>query len=122
MEKGEVFSNHPLCSWEEENTVYLYFQSQWVLERSFLREWCRLVSVSPFPPIEKRVVEQRTSQLIQEGVLQPEQAQAIVCASEKSISFVSDPPLYSTFISLEAQPSLLACIVYRLHSGIITFK
>ena len=82
------FPTTPLCRFEN----LFYLQRYWVQETLFIKSLLRMIEFSPTLKIEAFKVQERLNVLQNEKKLLPEQAQAILAASQQSLTIISGGP------------------------------
>lgn len=78
----------PLCQWRN----LIYFQRNWFYESYFLEQMQRLETSSPSISLDLQKIQEQVHSLEKQGLLLPEQAQAIVTSSQKTISLICGGP------------------------------
>lgn len=78
----------PVCRWRN----LTYFQRNWYYESLFLEQVRRLKSSSPSFPLDLQKIKEQVNALEKQGLLLPEQAQAIVTSSQQTISLICGGP------------------------------
>jgi exodeoxyribonuclease V alpha subunit len=84
--------SRPLCHFRSKSSHFLYFQRHWIEESQVIQDLNRLEKHPPSIKVEEDVFSKKLEILVEKRILLPEQASAVACSCQQSLTLISGGP------------------------------